>query len=119
MKKELEDQLHLDYPRLYATKISLDCGDGWFALIDLLSSHLEEYILDLPKDLDNQIHVEQCKEKYGGLRFYLTHETPKMQGAISLAEGLSLRTCEKCGHPGRSRNGGWIKTLCDACHTEE
>lgn len=119
MKKELEDQLHLDYPHVFATKISIDCRDGWFSLIDLLSSLLEGWILDMEPGLDAQIWAKQVKQKYGGLRYYLSHETPKMQGAIALAEDLSLRTCEECGHPGRSRKGAWIRTLCDACRKEE
>jgi len=119
MKKDLCDQLYLDYPHLYATKISLDCGDGWFVLIDALSNHLEHHILQLDPGLQEQIWAEQIKEKYGSLRYYLSHSTTVMEAIISFAEDMSAHICEECGHPGRRRNGGWIKTLCDACHKEE
>ena len=119
MKKDLCDQLHLDYPHLYATKVHIECGDGWFFLIDTLSRHLEDHILRLDPGLQEQIYADQVKEKYASLRFYLSHSTPVMEGVIALVEDMSAHTCEHCGHPGRQRKGGWIRTLCDACHTEE
>jgi uncharacterized Zn finger protein (UPF0148 family) len=32
-----------------------------------------------------------------------------------MAVSMSAITCEECGNPGRSRDGGWIRTLCDNC----
>jgi hypothetical protein len=29
------------------------------------------------------------------------------------SEPPRYRTCEVCGQPGKRREGGWIKTLCD------
>ena len=34
---------------------------------------------------------------------------------IRLAEGLSFRTCEECGSPGRKTDTSWIRTLCNHC----
>lgn len=58
----------------------------------------------------------QVKEKYGGLRFYMTSGTDEIFDLIKKAEELSYKTCENCGEPGYQRSGGWIYTLCDTCH---
>jgi hypothetical protein len=57
--------------------------------------------------------VLQAKEKFGGLRFYLLNEPPELHAIIQQAENQSYKTCEQCGAPGKARNGGWIKVLCD------
>lgn len=58
-------------------------------------------------------HVVCLKEKFGGLRCYLSCETQAMSDLIREAEGRSFRICEDCGAPGRPRPGSWIRTLCD------
>ncbi len=60
--------------------------------------------------------ASQVKEKYGGLRFYMTCGTDEIFDLIEEAEALSYKTCEECGEPGEERNTGWIRTLCDTCH---
>jgi RNA polymerase-binding transcription factor DksA len=58
----------------------------------------------------------QVKEKFGGLRFYMTSENDEIRKLISEAEALSYETCEECGKPGEERDTRWIRTLCDHCH---
>jgi hypothetical protein len=116
MKKDLCDQLHLDYPHIFTQKISVDTGDGWFGLIENLCAVVEGHIKTLPEGLGEQIFATQFKEKYGTLRTYFSHETTFMDGAITMAELMSGFICEHCGHPGDQRPGGWIKTLCDSCY---
>lgn len=60
----------------------------------------------------------QVKEKFGALRFYANGGDEKAQAYIEFAEAMSCRTCEECGAPGKTRNGGWVRTLCDR-HEEE
>ena len=62
----------------------------------------------LPEDA----HVLQVKEKWGGLRFYVSGTT-ELLDFIDEMEARSLKTCEVCGQPGKPREGGWIRTLCD------
>jgi hypothetical protein len=62
--------------------------------------------------------ASQVKEKYGTLRFYMTHETDEIGKAIREAEFESAVTCEHCGAPGKTHGNGWIRTLCDACEDE-
>ena len=55
------------------------------------------------------------KEKFGGLRVYLTSSTDEMEAAIDEAEAESFKTCEECGAPGVLRSdGGWLMTACDS-----
>ena len=37
---------------------------------------------------------------------------------VRMAESWAANTCEECGHPGKMRNGGWIRTLCDEHEAE-
>lgn len=61
--------------------------------------------------------MHQIKEKFGGLRFYYgldeVGSDPGVADLIERAEQIAARICELCRAPGRSRGGGWIKTLCD------
>ena len=62
--------------------------------------------------------VEQVKEKFGGLRFYIggtsIEISDTIHGAIALAERLSYLICEDCGNKGHLRDDlGWYRTLCD------
>lgn len=58
----------------------------------------------------------QVKEKLGGLRFYMTFSTDKMEELIGEAESKCDVTCEDCGKPGElCIDHGWLKTLCPAC----
>ena len=85
----------------------LGVADGWFTILFNLSKELEamEGIED--------VHVTQVKEKFGGLRFYISSGTSEMFDAIDYAEEESYTICETCGEPGEPRNDGWIQTLCD------
>jgi hypothetical protein len=62
--------------------------------------------------------ASQVKEKYGGLRFYMTSATDEMYDLISEAEHKSEEICEVCGNEGRPSGEGWITTLCNSCRAE-
>ena len=138
MRKELEDRLCEKYSKIFAYSASdedhvslmaygCDHGDGWFNILDSLCANIQHHIDWKSKkeeyknmsvqeyDEEHQTRVVQVKEKFGGLRFYVNNSDDVVIGMISLAESLSLKTCEYCGNPGYPRRGPWIKTLCDAC----
>jgi len=80
-------------------------GDGWLPL-------LKNCIKDSIKaGWDKEIC--QVKEKFGGLSFYINSGTTEVFNVISKYKGISHNTCEICGKYGKSRNDGWILTLCD------
>ena len=66
----------------------------------------------------NWIHVEQIKEKFGGLRFYYQGGDDYISGMETMAEIWAGHTCETCGDKGERRSGGWIRTLCDKHEAE-
>ena len=121
MNPELDAQLVAKYPKIFAdryedpTKTAMcfgfECGDGWYNIIDALCEEIQR-CLDYDSDLE-QVVAFQVKEKYGSLRFYTNTGNDVIYALIDLAETLSERTCEVCGAPGKSRGGGWIRTLCD------
>lgn len=121
MRKELDEKLCADFPRLFRDRHApmnqtcmcwgFECGDGWFDLIYKLCQ-------DLTKIKDD-VTALQVKEKFGGLRFYVGFTATNEQlRLIDAAEEASYTICEVCGEPGKTRGGGWIKTLCDK-HEEE
>ena len=115
MKPELEEKLYEKYPNLYKQRFlsptqscmcwGIDCGDGWFDIIDELSAKLEPL----------GIEAVQVKQKFGGLRFYVEKGTEEIQDMIDAAEEKSYTICEACGTSGTVRGIVWITTLCDNC----
>lgn len=87
-----------------------ECGDGWTDLLVRLATRLGA--LDLPP----HFVVDQVKEKWGGLRFYVSTENEAVSAAIKDAESEAARTCESCGQPGEIRcERGWYRCRCGAC----
>jgi len=108
MRGELRSLLYDRHPKLLSElqerhpsggpTESLNCGDGWFDLIDTLCMAIQARIDEegLP-----QVHVKQIKEKLGTLRFYIFAQGDDyIRGMIHFASGLSERICAVCGAPG-------------------
>jgi len=59
-----------------------------------------------------QVKIDQIKEKFAELRFYVSGGDREIQGMISFAEYLCRRTCEVSGEEGEvCVRGSWYKTL--------
>jgi len=85
-------------------------GKGWSKIIDMLYDELP-----IPK----KIQVYQVKEKFGGLRFYISGATKEQYAIIDKAEHMSEITCEQCGEPGTvKKDGYWLMCRCDKCFSE-
>ena len=129
MNKENTDRLmeefpgfwkHLDKgPRFTLMVFGFECGNGWFDLIHRLCTDIQVE-LDKPgnEELKERFWVVQVKEKYAGLRFYVSGASSAIHSLIRGAERESYETCEDCGAPGQPKKGGWYRTLCDR-HAEE
>lgn len=63
----------------------------------------------------NYPRASQVKEKFGGLRFYMTASSNEMEELIGQAEKACAALCEDCGKPGEECTDGWVRTLCPAC----
>ena len=109
-----------NHPNLFLRIVSIDVSDGWFNLLKATLSTIAWEINNLPEELKSSIHLTQIKEKFGGIRIYLNHTTPHINGVIALASTLSSITCEECGLPGSQRNiKGWICTACESCYNKK
>lgn len=112
MKNELDDLLFQRYPAIFARRNlspedscmvrGIECGDGWFDLIDALCE-----VLQFATDHSGapQIEAVQVKEKFGTLRFYCRNSSDEQCGMINMAVSLSGRICEECGAPRRNMDG--------------
>ena len=96
-------------------------GEGWWPILESLCANIQSHINHTNTQFEKygrgqlveQVVVEQVKEKFGGLRFYYTGGDEQIYGMVRMAEAWADKSCEECGAPGKSRGGGWIKTLCD------
>jgi hypothetical protein len=95
-------------------------GPGWWPIIESLCGNIQHYLNSTNKDSEvvPQIVVRQIKEKFGGLRFYYDGGDDTIDGMVRMAEAWASNVCEECSKPGKSRKGGWIKTLCDEHEAE-
>jgi len=128
MKDESDRLLVETFPNLYKDRHGdkrrtcmcwgFECGEGWFDLIWELSAKLESLIVkEGPQEYP--MCASQVKEKFGGLRFYMTCATPEIYDIIGEYEHKSYKTCETCGKKGKIRGGVWNRTLCTKCAIEQ
>jgi hypothetical protein len=88
-----------------------DIGDGWYSLV-------YELILKIRNNDQAKgkwvTKVTQCKEKFGGLRFYVTGTSDKNWDLIREAEKKSYGVCEVTGSEVEVGvwNDGWVRTIC-------
>ena len=100
----------------------IECGDGWFVIVDRLSRACEQEIdlmVELGEPPEMWPRVVQIKEKLGTLRFYvlgtLSEGVREQIGLEHSDDGESARTCASCGGPRGPWNGSIVETVCDAC----
>jgi hypothetical protein len=107
------EELINKHPLLQNVRCGVSIGDGWVSLVDCLVKNIEFRLKY--NSMPDGVQVNQVKEKFGGLRFYVHGVDDFIDGMITMAESLSYRICEDCGQSGSVREGGWTRTLCDAC----
>lgn len=92
-------------------KYSINVGDGWFKIIYELVHSIR--VNDMKKG-DWVTKVTQIKEKFGGLRFYVTGTSDKNWALIRNAEQKSYGVCEESGSEVEvgTWTDGWVKTMC-------
>jgi len=88
-------------------------GDGWFDILWRLSGGLEPLVEEFEQESGCQFEILQVKEKFGGLRIYVSGAHDAIRQRLEAAKMESTRSCEICGQPGALRESRWIKILCD------
>lgn len=120
MDKPLDQHLYETYPELYRDRFGsptqtlmcwgFECGNGWFPLLDSISTLLTNQCRDQSIASANVIQV---KEKFGSLRFYFNGGDAFCEGVVDMAESMSEQLCEICGAPGEiNRLNGWLACYC-------
>lgn len=127
MNIDLQKTLLRRYPKFFRISADIrpfdergfECEDGWFEIIDQLSSVCEVEIEALVAgglEKSQWPRVAQIKEKFGSLRFRATGSVPtELRERFSCAEIASRQICERCGAPGTLRKKVGIRTYCDSC----
>jgi hypothetical protein len=98
--------------RRFFRKRYLDFDESW------ISDQVEKEFGNAPAPLPpacKKVVIQQAKEKFGTLRFYVRGGDDTVHGMIQMAESMSSVICEQCGRPGYA-DGQWIKTKCAICH---
>ena len=130
MDIKLERLLYEKYPKIFADKNKaptetsmcwgIECGSGWYALIDELCRRLTEY-LDKHPDVP-QVVAGQVKQNFGGLRYHVHGGNNVTSQLIEDACYISYNTCESCGSMQTVEQrivGIWITQLCNKCSVKE
>lgn len=95
-QERVEQYLITKYPSLYRSNFKIECGTGWFAIIDIFSEKLVSR--------SKEAYVTVAKEKYGQLfldvKGYLPNEYYYIFGLTNMAYSLSELICEQCGNRG-------------------
>lgn len=131
MDEKLERVLFDNYPLLYPytnpnttpsdpnttpeiAHKGIDCGNGWYPLIDFLSRTLEK----TNNEREDTIQAIQVEEDDGRLVFLTDTQTPSSEKMISMIEVLASMTCEQCSTMNgvqQHKKNSTTKTLCESC----
>ena len=95
---------------------------GWNSIIERLLAKIEAHLAEKYaagfRDPDYGFQIDQIKEKFGTLRFYVCGADDQIFQWIVEAERETAHTCEVCGATGslHCRIGGyWVYTRCPQC----
>lgn len=92
---------------------------GWDVIVQKAIDCIDEYLLSSDRKLLKKFESEgsnfsflQIKEKFGGLRIYVSYSDDYINGVIRMAEKMSHVTCEVTGANGILHIKGFcLKTL--------
>lgn len=119
--EEFAQRMEQTFPKMFAEPYGgFAVGAGWWPILTNLCANIQHHIdwKNKNSEVVPQVTVNQIKEKFGGLRFYYSGGDDTIDGMVRMAEAWAGNSCEECGAPGESRQGGWIKTLCDTHEAE-
>ena len=118
MNKVNKERLHASFPKLFQSRINIECRDGWFDLVNQLCVDISKECKQLGLADDDWPCAIQIKEKFGCLRFYTSSSTDSISELKQQAMNKSMTICEVCGIPGTHYAENCYRTLCDSCEAE-
>lgn len=121
MKQELQDKLIKEFHNLFINERfdGFWVDDSWYNLIHNLSNSINNIISLMPQDKQLNYYVVQLKEKFHGLRYYMSASTPEINELISAAEDESYLICYGCSGKIEEdfKKANWTITHCEKCYT--
>jgi hypothetical protein len=113
-----ETELYNKYPKTLSNLSYFEISEGWKGLVDEITSKIET--INNKYSPSSYIRAAQVKQKFGGLRYYISIEEIDEQDVryvydmIAEAEKRSFTICEYCGSPAKtSKDRTYVETLCD------
>jgi hypothetical protein len=112
MRQELDEYLCKVYPKMMVNRNKdmketcmcwgFEVGDGWFNIVNQLMGNIQHHLdwKNRKEEVVPQVTLDQVKEKFGSLRFYITGGDDYIRGMVTMAETMSGVTCEVCGNIG-------------------
>ncbi len=92
--------------------VYVECGQGWFDILLRLANRIETY--QQAGRISEPVEAVQVKEKFGGLRVYISPYNGLVDSLVTEAHEASWSVCESCGESGELRRlGSWLLTRCD------
>ena len=112
------DWMHKKFIKLFPKYNNWQFNKPVFAFIEKFRRRYYKCV-DYDKVYPPAVKIDQIKEKFGGLRFYISGGDEQVRGMIHMAEYLCSKTCEVTGNAGvLCVRGGWYKTLSPELLTE-
>ena len=116
MSKKIYSDEKMPFPMF-----GLEMGEGWKPIAMKVVNAILEYNDNSPED--SIIYIDQVKEKFAGLRIYVTYDNvpqdvvDNIENLIREAEIEASETCEECGSKENigMRINGWYTVMCEDC----
>ena len=107
--------------RIPFNMFGIETGEGWKPIAQKVIDKIVEYNSNSPED--SKIYIDQVKEKFAGLRIYVTYDNvpqdviDEIEKLIRDAEVEVANTCEECGTKENigMRVNGWYTVMCEDC----
>ena len=117
-----ESEMYDKYPKTLKGLSYFEINEGWKGLVEEITSKIE--VVNNKYSPSSYIRAAQVKQKFGGLRYYVSIEEVDEQDVkhvydiIAEAEKRSFTICEFCGQPAKQGKYGYtIETVCDEHRT--
>ena len=117
-----ESEMYDKYSKTLKGLSYFEINEGWKELVEEITCKIE--VVNNKYSPSSYIRAAQVKQKFGGLRYYISIEEIDEQDVryvydmIAEAEKRSFTICEYCGSPANtSKDRTYVETLCNEHRT--
>ena len=117
MRADLANDLKSKYGKILPKNVIIECGDGWYTILDSLLNSIVGYIRN--HNVKLRVEIQVVKQKFGLLRIqygFKDIQDMRVDGMFRAIQDLSAHICESCGSPtAKLQNGVVRQVLCKSC----